>query len=132
LDWVTHIEPIQTSVIIIDGKLQGYLRYHPQKPDVVRYFLAKDQAATEQLLSYLNQKFDGQDVDALLLPIHPGAAATRWLPCPATPMIKNLRAGMIKIFDGENKAIQTYCDDVVSGKQAAGLLVYPPFLDVAW
>ncbi len=132
LDWVSHIDPIQTSVIIIEGELRGFLRYHPQNPDVVRFFLAKDEAATGQLLSYLNRRFEGQDVDTLPLPIHPKAAATHWLPYPITPVVEKRPAGMIKIFDEENEAIQAYCDDVVSGTQSAGLLVYPPFLDVAW
>jgi len=132
LDWVTHIDPIQTSVILIDGELRGFLRYHPKQPEAVRFFLAKDEVASGQLLSYLNQKFEGQDVDTLPLPVHPGAAATQWLSSPITPVVEKWEAGMIKIFAGENEAIRTYCDDVVSGKKAAGLLVYPPFLDVAW
>jgi hypothetical protein len=39
---------------------------------------------------------------------------------------------MIKIFDEQNRAIRAYCDNVAAGKQTAGLLIYPPFLDVAW
>ncbi len=132
LDWVTHIDPIQTSVIIIDGELRGYLRYHPEKSDAVRFFLAKDEAATGLLLSYLNQKFEEQDIDTLFLPVHPEAAATKWMSCPTAPVVEKWQAGMIKIFDQENEVIRTYCDNVASGKQAPGLLVYPPFLDVAW
>ena len=132
LDWVTHIEPIQTSVIMIGGEMRGFLRYHPEKPDAVRFFLAKDQVATVQLLSYLNQKFEGQSGDTLLLPVHPEAAARKWLPYPVTSVVEKWQAGMIKTFDEENEAIRTYCDRVVSGMQSTGLLVYPPFLDVAW
>jgi predicted N-acetyltransferase YhbS len=132
LDWVSHINPVQTSVIIIDGELRGFLRYHPEKPDAVRFFLAKDEIAAGQLLSYLNQKYARQNIDVFPLPVHPAAAARQWLPSHITPVIEKWQAGMIKILDEKNKIIRAYCADVVSGRQAAGLLVYPPFLDGAW
>ncbi len=132
LDWVSHIAPIQTSVMLIDGELRGFLRYHPQKPEAIRYFLAKDQHAAAQLLSYLNQKFAGQDIDSVSLPVHPESAAAPWLPCSATSTVKKLKAGMIKIFDEDNQTIRAYCENVTTGQQTAGLIVYPPYLDVAW
>ncbi len=133
IDWVTHFEAFATSVIFSQGELRGFLRYHTGDPGKIRFFLAKDKQATAQLLGYLNQKYNAHNIQSLQLPLHPDAGATKnWLPCPFSGKIETWAAGMIKIFDEDNKTIRSYCDNIAAGKQTAGILIYPPFLDVAW
>jgi putative acetyltransferase len=133
VDWVAHFEGWATSVIFIKGELGGFLRYHTNEPGKIRFFLAKDKAATAQLLGYLNRKYHCHDVQSLQIPVHPETAATKdWLPCPFTGKAETWDAGMIKIFDESNETIRAYCDNVAAGKQKPGILIYPPYLDEAW
>jgi hypothetical protein len=133
IDWVTHFETFATSVIFIEGELKGFLRYHTGDPGKIRFLLAKDKQATVQLLGYLSQKYSNHNIQSLQIPLHPDAGATKnWLPCPFSGKIETWAAGMTKIFDETNEIIRTYCDNLAAGKQTVGILIYPPFLDVAW
>jgi hypothetical protein len=133
LDWVAHFENFATSVIVIDGEPGGFVRYHLDDPDKIRFFLTKDKESTVQVLGYLNQKFNRPDWQTLQIPVHPVAAVTKnWLPGPYASKVETWEAGMIKIFAEENQSIRTYCDQVLADQQRAGIVIYPPYLDEAW
>jgi hypothetical protein len=133
LDWVAHFETFETSVVFIEGELRGFLRWRPDDPEKIRFFLAKDKEATAQLLGCLNQKYNHHPSPSLRIPVHPAAAATRnWLPCPYAGTADPWDAGMIKILDEGNQAIRAYCDNVCAGKQMVGIVIYPPYVDEAW
>jgi putative acetyltransferase len=133
LDWVAHFETFETSAVFIEGELRGFLRWRPDDPEKIRFFLAKDKEATTQMLGHLNQKYSHHPSPSLRIPVHPAAAATKnWLPCPYAGTADPWDAGMIKILDEGNQAIRTYCDSVRAGEQMVGLVIYPPYVDEAW
>jgi hypothetical protein len=132
LDWVAHFETFETSVIFVEGELRGFLRWRPDDPEKIRFFLAKDKDATAELLGYLNQKYRHHPSPSLHIPVHPAAATTKnWLPCPYAAKADPWDAGMIKILDEGNQTIRAYCDSVYAGKQTIGIVNYPPYLDGA-
>jgi len=133
LDWVAHFEAFETSAVFVEGELRGFLRWRPDDPQKIRFFLAKDKEATAQLLGHLNQKYSQHPSPVLQIPVHPGAAATQnWLPCSYAGKAEPWDAGMIKILDENNRTIRAYCDSVCAGEQKVGIVIYPPYVDEAW
>lgn len=131
LDWVTHFDPFETTALLSKGELKGFLRLHPNDPAKIKSFLAKDTAATAQLLAHLHQKYSQHPTPTLFLPIHPATKAARWLPCPYTAKVETWDAGMIKIFNETHQPIRAYCAEVRAGRRQAGLALYPPYIDGA-
>ena len=130
LDWVSHFDGYNTSVLVQDGVVRGFARYHLTQPEKIRLFLAADQESTGNMLAWLNHKYPASASPTLSLPLHPGNAATQaWLPGPVRADLHVFDAGMLAVLDETNSTIQSYCDTVAAQPEAAGILIYPPYLD---
>jgi predicted N-acetyltransferase YhbS len=130
LDWISHTAPIKTSVIIIDGKVDGYLRYNADDLTDIRMFLAKDKKSTEFMINYLANKFGTSDT--ITLPMHPDSVAISMFDSFNYKIdLQRWSAGMIKILDEECKEIIEYCDQVASEKRKPGKIIFPPSYDMA-
>lgn len=130
LDWISHTATIKTSVIVINGEVQGYLRYNENNIEDIRMFLAKDKIATEELIKYIAMKLKNEKL--LRLPIHPDSTAINMLDSFSYKVdLQKWDVGMIKILDEENKDIRQYCNEVLSEKRNAGKIIFTPSYDMA-
>jgi putative acetyltransferase len=132
LDWLSHAEEIMTLIVESDGEGIGYLRYLKRRPTRVKMFLAKDQASVSLVLGHLLSKFKSNEVHRVLLPLQPGSEAVKtWFRLPYEPRVTTSEAAMIKVLDGRNQAITTYCESVISGSRQPGLVIWPPCIESA-
>lgn len=130
LDWISHTVKIKTSVITINGEVNGYLRYDANNVRDIRMFLAKDQESAEQLVRYIVNKIDCEE--NIRLPIHPDSLAISMLSSFEYKVdIQKWDAGMIRILDEKCKEIIEYCDEVLVEKRKAGKIIFIPSYDMA-
>ena len=130
LDWVSHNEGIVNYSVFHGEKIIGYLRYDKLNPANVRLFLAKDKQAAFQLLIFLHSRINKDTEQFIYLPLHPESEAVRkYISLPFEPVVKTMKAGMIKILDTDNQSISAYCTEVSAGTRKPGLLIWPPFFE---
>jgi predicted N-acetyltransferase YhbS len=130
LDWISHTAMIKTSVILIAGEVQGYLRYNVNDLTDIRMFLTKDKKSTELLVKYIANKF--QNIEIIKLPMHPDSVAINLFDSFNYKIdLQRWSAGMIKILAEECKDIIEYCDQVSSEKRKPGKIIFPPSYDMA-
>ncbi|MFD1676727.1 GNAT family N-acetyltransferase [Alicyclobacillus fodiniaquatilis] len=133
LDWLSHGRRIQTSAIVIDGQLSGYIRYDITTPEKLITFLAKDAPSVNAICSYLKQKVikSGTKSNGLMIPVHPNATpVTKLINFSFRPLVTTTPPSMIKILDGTNASIAAYCDAVSSQHCSPGCVIWPVEFDV--
>lgn len=131
VDWMAHGTRVKASVVTIDERVAGYVRYVPDQPDRIISFLARDGFAVTALLNLLANQARACGCTHLYLPVHPRAAATQsMLKVPHHPIVKTWEAGMVKVLNPDNPFIARYCTEVRDGQREPGNVVWPVEFDL--
>ncbi len=115
----------------IDGRVAGYVRYEAERPENIRYFLAKDKKAAAALLAFIDAKIADREAEHLEVPVHPdSAAAKRMIGIPYESETNVWEAAMIKILNRENRKVVQYCREVSAKARQPGMLIWPVEFDL--
>jgi predicted N-acetyltransferase YhbS len=131
-DWISPSIGIQTSAVIIDNELSGYLRYDKNNPKKVICVLAKDNNKLMNICSYLKEQItkitsnNNDQEKVLTLPI----PTELDINLPHSTEVKAGPIRMIKILAHGNQNISDYFDSVANERQKPCHLIMPVEFDV--
>lgn len=132
MDWISPARGIQSSAVIIDNELSGYLRYDKNNPKKVISILAKDNYKLIEICSYLKEKIiqtnsnSNDQNNILTLPIPTEIDIN----LPYSTEVKAGPVNMIKILAHGNQNISDYCDSVANGRRKPCHLIMPVEFDM--
>ncbi|MHC0038269.1 GNAT family N-acetyltransferase [Pseudoneobacillus sp. C159] len=130
ISWISTSKKMTSAIIEDDASPIGYIRYETNRPANISYFLAKDSKASRLLIQFLNGLM-GADAQSITLPIHPNSDWVKSnISYPYEAQINAWGAGMINIFNPENREIAEYCQKVKSDSKQIGLIHWPIEFDI--
>jgi putative acetyltransferase len=130
INWISTSKKMTSAIIEDNGLPLGYIRYETNQPSNINYFLAKDSEAATLMIQYINGLM-GEDVESISLPIHPNSNWVKTnITYPYEAQINAWGAGMIKIFNPNNREIADYCEKVLNDNKQIGLINWPVEFDI--
>lgn len=129
MDWISHTPNIKASLFLKNKEIIGYVRYNKNNLNDIRMFIAKNKETTMEILKHFKNSTSMKSIE---LPVHADSLAIKYFEDLEYKVdFQTWDAGMIKILDDNDKDVEMYCKEVEEGKRKAGLIVFPPSVDMA-
>jgi putative acetyltransferase len=130
-DWIPHSREVMAGVIEQRGEPIGYVRHARSDPTDIKLIVARDAEALRGTLGHLAGKLSDADA-SFRLPLHPDAAGVqRGLRLAHAAEVQAWDAGMIKVLDSRVRPIVDYVCTVKAGQRSPGLIIWPPYIELA-
>lgn len=121
LDWINNYINIRAQIVEKDNEIIGYIRYEKNHLENMKMLLSKDKVSTDLMLKYLKKQLNTSD---LTLPIYETEFAKLMFKGYDVQFVNvTWGACMICILDKENDLINSYCQEVKSGKRKPGQII---------
>lgn len=118
LDWINNYTNIRSRIIEKDNEIIGYIRYEENHLENVKMMLSKDKESTDLMIKYFKKQLNTASVT---LPIYETEFAKQMFEGHTAQFVNvTWNACMICILDENNDLINTYCQEVKSGKRKPG------------
>lgn len=131
LAWLSADRTMCCQVLAREGEAVAYLRYRAAQPRRPACVLARDASALAAALALLGALPGEDDAGAVIVPVHPDAAATRELLPGGEPVVEAWSAGMILPLDESYAAVAAYVAEVAAARRRPGLVIWPTEYDLA-
>ncbi|OXM84491.1 GNAT family N-acetyltransferase [Paenibacillus rigui] len=130
LDWISRGRGIQTTAVMIEGRLAGYMRYDRFTANKPISLLAENGEALSVLCSYLKSRLAPDGKRDLFLPLPLESSGFNEFKLPYAAEFKTGPEMMLHVLKPEDPALNDYCTGVAAGTILPGPIVWPVEFDV--